>query len=378
MALVFLLTLIAATPASAQSSSAGTRSWYQAYQDGMRAVDAQRWAEAIASLRVAKGLRSQPGRGVNSVGDTFIDYLPDYYLALAYAGAKQDTDARDAMAAVANSKIPLAKSEYDRLVKQWPAVTTIAEITQRGNNYTVASVRPLPVPAGGTPTPNASPTAIARGGGTAPTGPAQTTAAPVQSPVAQTGQPGPQTGTPPAGASTDSVVASNESPTRPPNVNAGKGNEAAPAPENQQPQRNPGSSVNTNPVTGRSGTVNQSRPPDRSRIQTRNVDPKNPLSNLFPPSTLKPEVERQVVAWFLSGQYEQADQLLAQIPTSLWTPRLNFYAACSRVALILTGQKPADGLDAAKALVAKLDMTALQRDRRFISPRILQGLGIAP
>src|SRR5689334_9473362 len=129
MALVFLLSLIAATPAAAHSSSAGTRSWYQAYQDGVRAVDAQRWPEAIASLKVAKGLRSQPGRGVNSVGDTFIDYLPDYYLALAYAGAKQDTDARDAMAAVANSKIPLAKSEYDRLVKQWPAVTTIADIT---------------------------------------------------------------------------------------------------------------------------------------------------------------------------------------------------------------------------------------------------------
>ncbi len=84
-----------AGPAYATQSAAAqrppqndTRTWYQAYADGVREATADNadYETALASLLRAKQLGPTPGRNVPTYGDSFVDFLPDYYLGVAYLG----------------------------------------------------------------------------------------------------------------------------------------------------------------------------------------------------------------------------------------------------------------------------------------------------
>jgi len=90
--------------------------------------------------------------------------------------------------------------------------------------------------------------------------------------------------------------------------------------------------------------------------------------------------ERRGVLQFFSGDYEAAASSLALVTSSAGaSPRAYFYLACARAALVLTGKAPRNAMEDARAQLALAgDNTQFAPDRRFISPRIRQELGMQP
>jgi hypothetical protein len=103
-----------------------------------------------------------------------------------------------------------------------------------------------------------------------------------------------------------------------------------------------------------------------------------PESSGGPGSAPAARTERQAIAAFFSGRYEQAAQglsLLALAPDA--TPRARFYLACSLAALVITGDRQPSSLANAREHLLRAGSTdQFTYDRRLVSPRILQLLGL--
>ena len=92
--LALLLSALIASQSAAQAQAPGrrpdTRTWYQAYADGKRAFDQKNWQAAVDSLEASKRAGApKPGRKIPFYGDVYDDFLPDYYLGMAYVNLKQ-------------------------------------------------------------------------------------------------------------------------------------------------------------------------------------------------------------------------------------------------------------------------------------------------
>jgi tetratricopeptide (TPR) repeat protein len=95
------------------------RLWYQAYDEGVRAVQRGDWATAIPALEAAKRGGPAPGRRVLFQGDRVDVFNPDYYLGLAYNATKRFNEADAAFARVASANlIGPTDRLYDELRKQ--------------------------------------------------------------------------------------------------------------------------------------------------------------------------------------------------------------------------------------------------------------------
>ena len=79
------------------------RSWYSAYDDGRRQIERREWNAAISSLQQAKRTGPRPGRHVRYYGDRFGDYVPDYYLGIAYLNLHRLDEANEAFDSVLRS-----------------------------------------------------------------------------------------------------------------------------------------------------------------------------------------------------------------------------------------------------------------------------------
>jgi hypothetical protein len=90
--------------------------------------------------------------------------------------------------------------------------------------------------------------------------------------------------------------------------------------------------------------------------------------------------EQAGIGAYLSGRYDQASAILGSAVTATGaTPRAYFYLACSRTALAIVGQADAATIADARAMLARAgDPAQFAADRRYISPRILQMLGLSP
>ena len=98
------------------------------------------------------------------------------------------------------------------------------------------------------------------------------------------------------------------------------------------------------------------------------------------PPKAPPLDERAGIVQFFSGDYEAAVASLAAVTFAAGaSPRAYFYLACSRAALVLTGKAPRSGIDEARAQLALANDTGqYAADKRLISPRIRQELGMQP
>lgn len=84
--------------AAAASIGAAEREWYEAYQEGQRALRARRHAAAIELLLESARLRPQPGRNVRTYGTNLeAEYFPYLALAEAYLGLQDAEAALDAL-----------------------------------------------------------------------------------------------------------------------------------------------------------------------------------------------------------------------------------------------------------------------------------------
>lgn len=77
---------------------------------------------------------------------------------------------------------------------------------------------------------------------------------------------------------------------------------------------------------------------------------------------------------FFSGDYGGAAAALTPLANAKDpSPGASFYLACSKAALVLTGQADRGVLEDARALFARAGgASRFSEDRKFISPRILQ------
>jgi hypothetical protein len=324
VALLLALFVAAQSAGQAPARRNDTRTWYQAYADGKRAFDQKNWQAAIDSLEVAKRARApKPGRRIPFYGDVYDDYLPDYYLGIAYLNLRQFTQADQAFAAVrASGLIGPKDREYAEFQRQTAAVTdglregaTVAQnnLSPPAGNTTQAANNP-PANSPSTAVPNPGPVAI--------------NTPPVNLPTQQSPSPTP--------------------PTVPPG--------------NTLPGRQPTSTVPTGPARGgRNGAGNSTiTPPIKEPVPLR--------------------AEEDAIRAYLSGQYDQAAALLnSRVQGPGATPRAFFYLACSQTALAILGQGSSADVDGAKQLLARAGNPAqFAEDRRYVSPRVLRMLGLNP
>jgi hypothetical protein len=328
VALLLALFVAAQSAGQAPARRNDTRTWYQAYADGKRAFDQKNWQAAIDSLEAAKRARApKPGRKIPFYGDVYDDYLPDYYLGMAYLNLRQFTQADQAFAAVrASGLIGPKDREYGEFQKQTTAVAAGLR-----ESATVAQNNQA------TPTGNTPPAA---------TNPPATT-----NPQAAVPNPGP--------------VATNTSPANPPTQQAAPSTQPAVPLGNASatlPGQQPPSAVPTGPASrGRNSAGNSTITP--------------PIKGPVPP-----RAEEDAIRAYLSGQYDQAAALLnSSVQGPGATPRTFFYLACSRTALAILGQGSSADVDGAKQLLARAGNPAqFAEDRRYVSPRVLRMLGLNP
>lgn len=315
MLVLSMMLLVAAPLAAGQQASRDTRTWYQAYQDGVRQVQQRNWQAAITSLLAAKRSGPAPGRRIPFYGDVFNDYLPDYYLGLAYTNTLQYKEAAAAFDAVQKTGLITAKDrEYAELTRQSAAVTS-ALAKQ-----------------------DVAPSSPANAGPAAQTGPAQTPT-------------GPST----AGNQPSTQVASVD--TNPIGNSPTKIDTSGPAASPIQ---------TTQPTNQTAATVAQTQ----KLTPTRPPIPQNTKAAAASPLAS----ESTGMAAFFAGDYQRASNILAALTVSGSTPRAEFYLACSRAALVLTGGADASTLSDARARFAAVNVSQFTQDQRFISPRILQTL----
>jgi hypothetical protein len=334
MLAVLLGLVIASQNAAPAPPRADTRTWYQAYADGKRAFDQQNWQAAVDSFEASKRARApKPGRKIPFYGDVYDDYLPDYYLGLAYVNLKQYAQAERAFAAVrASGVIGPRDREYAQLQSQENVARAALQTQTPAQN---AAATPAAGSGAGTPPANA----IASNTpppGTAPAPPANLTVQ--QQPAANQPTPGLAGSTQP-----------NPLPVQTPPV--------------QTSAKAPGI---VPPGSGRSAAA---LPPRNVPVQTRPTlpPPADPASN-----------EREAIRLYFSGQYADAAARLAQEGNGA-SPRGYFYLACSRVALAILGQGGQSALDDARSMLGRAgNPQQFAQDRRYVSPRVLRLLGLNP
>ena len=326
--------MFVASQAAAQNPArrADTRAWYQAYSDGTRAIQQGKWQEAIDSLEAAKRAGApKPGRKVPSYGDNFVDFIPDYYLGIAYLNLKQYVQADRAFAAVRTSGLIGPRDrEYGEFDKQ----ATVAR-TEVNRTAAAANAAP-PVGAGTSAAANPPPAVPSASVQQQPLGTVQQQNVPSNAAPTTVVQQAPTQGTPPTIAGPSAVPPAN-------GPRPVTGNSAANA-------------AASRPVV---------RPPVTPQIGPRQVAPVN---------------EQAVIGAYLSGQYLQVSSLLGSaVAANAGTPRVYFYLACSQTALAILGQSDANAVAGARQMLARAgDPAQFAADRRYISPRVLQMLGLNP
>jgi len=320
--------LLALQAANAQQRRADSRTWYQAYADGRRAVQQGNWQAAVDSLEASKRAGApKPGRRVPFYGDVFDDYLPDYYLGIALTNLGRYAEADRAFEAVRASGLIRPN---DREYAQFDTQSKKAKTELLALGPSPAPANPTNAAAGGAPGGGA-----AAGGATAP--PPAGTNAEVNPPA--TPQPTPIQPSP--AATTPSTV-----------------------PNYQPPPLQPSTGG-----SGRSGIVPRTPQPS----------PATPNAAVIQ-RTLSPKEEEAAVTAYLSGRYDQSVNILGVLQSGVTgSERAFFYLACSRVALAILGQADAGSIADARAILSRAGNPArFNADSRYISPRVLRMLGVTP
>jgi hypothetical protein len=344
--------------AQQQQQQSDRRTWYQAYADAQRAIQAMDWQKALADLdAAARRGAPRPGRNVLFYGDVYRDYNPDYYRGIAYTNLNRFAEAATAFDRVSQAQLITAR---DPLYQEFTRQVTLArdgaqkQGTQPNAPTAVAANQPPPnATQTGVNNPNVNNAANAPG-----VNAARPTANPPPSNV--------PLNAPPNAAPT--AVAANPAANveqRPP--------AAAPDPK-QDAVQPPSNQVRRPPQAPQAP---QARP---------NAAPRAPVTP--PPSATATLDDRRGVLQFFSGDYAAAatslTALVAGLNASNASPasrreRAYFYLACAQAALVLTGGAPRSAITDARAQLTRANDTGQYgADKRLISPRIKQELGMRP
>ena len=332
---VLLVLLLSAESVATQSRD--PRTWYQAYADAQRKIQARDYNGALADLdAAAKAGAPRPARNVNFYGDVYRDYNPDYYRGVALAALGRADEADKAFERVRNDRLITAN---DPLYAEFTRLAASLRDSIGKPTATAATGSANPPPSTGGTTPGSS-TGAPAPGGVDPSGVAQ------------------------QGTNTSAVNTSKPPPASPAGTDSGRSNSAGPTPA-------------TNPEAASRLKSPDLQPRAQAALAPR---AKSDAGSLRANPLGDAARERTALVSYFSGNYGAAATALRSIAaTNAATQRTFLYLACSEAALVLTGQSPRTALDEARTLAARAgDTTALARDLSLISPRIRQELGLRP
>ena len=337
-ALIVALTIAVSGQAN-RASQSQTR-WYDAYREGVAAVNKRDWATAEKRLLEARSGGPRPGRRVFTYGDTYIAFLPDYYLGVVYLNTNRDREAENAFEQVRSQGVIAAKDpEYKAFERQGREAIfnrSFEEAIKAAAAGDATRANALLKEARAT---NVDDKKVASLSSEIARTAAQQTAQVQPNQVQQKTLPTPV-------------------PVTPPNTTAGGIPDAYKPPVVSNPL-SPGRSNETLPVKG------VIEPP--KTVPPRTVPKDEPRS---------PALQNGVLAFF-SGNYRAAIPLLqaaAQQPGM--TPQARKYLACAKAGLVLTGGADAALLREARADLQSVDLmrTFSADERRYISPKVLEQL----
>ncbi|MGE0814044.1 MAG: hypothetical protein AB7O28_17755 [Vicinamibacterales bacterium] len=340
--------------ATQQSAAAFRRPWYQAYDEGVRAVQQGDWPTAIAALEEAKRAGPAPGRRVLFQGDRVDVFNPDYYLGLAYNATKRFAEADAAFARVRNDKLVVQGDRlFDELQKQTAVATyeqAMAEGARALSAGRLADAEKIATGVLGSTVTDGRATDLLQRIKDASQ---SKTAYPVETTVAQA--PPPQQQPPPADPKADS------------------GGDVRP-PVNQTANAGPETTGPT--ATAELPPARDNTPPDRAKTPGGAGLPTERLPSQ--PQNADAVALSGATAYY-QGDYQEAIRILAAAAQTRGASRLGaFYLACAQAALVARGQADASTLDDARQAFATARGSAIEPHLRFISPRVLQLLGDVP
>ena len=331
-----------AAPHAAQRD---TRAWYQAYSDGVRAINARNWQGAIDSLLAAKKAGPRSGRNIPSYGDNIIDfYSPDYYLGVAYLNLQRFAEADAAFRQVRQSDLILPKDRefaaFNAQASRASFELRFAEAENQLAQGQLSAAREALLQAKGLGVEldrvNRLELRITK---------AELDAAELA-----------KKEKPPV----------NPPPTDPPATDPAKNPPPLPPPTN--PDINPTGGTRGAP-SGSGTDVNIRRPGTRENNPSLSPGPAGGSTQITSAAA-----EAIAMELFFSGDYGGAAAALTPLANAKDpSPAASFYLACSKAALVLTGQADRGVLEDARALFARAGGSSrFSEDRKFISPRILQ------
>lgn len=349
----------------------GQQRWYEAYEDALRAIDRKDWAAAEARLKTALQSRTTQGRHVRTYGTQFVDYIPEYYLAVVYANTRRYQQALDLFAKVQQAKLVIDGSpEYVQLKQHAQAAKDALAAPQ------VAGTQPP-----------AAPTALVE------TPPAAAAGAPSREPPAISRPPGETTSAATADlerrerfatlliqvtADVDAgrleAARSRAEEARATGVDSARAAEVLRRIDATIAERDAQAAVRRRdwPEAQRLRNVLRDLEPGHARLRELDAAIAKGLTQAS-----VADVERSALRAFYSGDYAMAILLLERVQQAGASPRAFFYLACSHAAIgLLEGAQGTARLQQARELYAKArpSQNRFAPDRRYISPRILQAL----
>lgn len=339
--------------ATQQSSAAFRRPWYQAYDEGVRAVQQGDWPAAIAALEDAKRTGPAPGRRVLFQGDRVDVFNPDYYLGVAYNATKRFAEADAAFARVQNDKLVVRGDRlFDELQKQASVASYERALAEGARALSAGRLGDAEKIASGVlgsaVSDSRASDLLQRIKDASQSKPAY----PVETTVAQGPPPQPQNADPKADSpSRETQPPVTQTANAPPNTTMPTTTAVIPV----TPGNNPLDRAKTPGGSTRGGL-----PTERIPSQPQNAD----------------AVALSGATAYYQGNYQDAIRILAPTVQTRGASRLAaFYLACAQAALVARGQADASTLDDARQSFATARGSATEAHLRYISPRVLQLLG---
>ena len=118
--------LLAAVIVLAQSGTALAQRWYEEYDDGLNAIEAQGWVLAVERLEAALEKRADQSRDpIRWYGTIYRSYIPQFYLAVAYFNLSRSEEAVDLLENVQRDGLVVAGDD------EFPQFTTVLEGARR-------------------------------------------------------------------------------------------------------------------------------------------------------------------------------------------------------------------------------------------------------
>jgi tetratricopeptide (TPR) repeat protein len=346
--------------------------WYELYDQAIAHIEKGEWPQAEAKLLAAKKAGPRPGRTVLRYGALRTEYFPDYYLGVVYLNTGRYRDAVRQFELVRDQKPDLSRAPYGQLENQLARADDLArklEASARGTPPASRGTPPATVPA--TPTdvkPPVSPPPVNTekpSSSTSPPPPAFTAAQfdALQRTVRS------QIGNGDFGAARTALAAARTS-----GLDAARSGEVEREIAREQSARDVRRALDSRDLPGAISALATLEAIDRTSART--VGLRGEVAALRV-DIQRLDFERRAMLAFFAGKYQQSISLLEESErTAALSPRGYFYRACSLAALALLANPRDDARlgEARRQYGRARGASDLARDRRYISPQILQEL----